>query len=126
MVHPEFVTTAGGGMYLAPDEAKNVTLSAATDQLVQTGNEPAPRWFVAVEPGKYRVRARFAVDRSYFNSDSHWRLADYQREAARNQAEVWQSEVFSNEIEVKCRPVTPQPNRRRWPNPFAPFHAKAR
>jgi hypothetical protein len=96
-------STAGNGFTLDPGAAW------VTDWPVRPCGVAPPaqdehsdyaRWCVELPAGEYSVWFQWSVDADYFDPDSHMRLPDLERMAARAGAVVWQGQAVSNRLRL--------------------------
>jgi hypothetical protein len=98
-----FVSATGGGFTLNPGDSRAIEWRVRPCEVERPESDDHSdyyRWCVDLPAGEYLAWFRWRVDRDFFDPDSHMRLPDLEREAARSGATVWLGEASSNRVAV--------------------------
>lgn len=98
-----FQTSEWGGVVLDPDEPKQIQYRVRPCSVGEPSEEDFSdyyRYCVELPAGEYMVWLVTEVKEDYFDSDSHYQLADLKREADAAEAIVWMGQAKSNRLHV--------------------------
>lgn len=102
------LSSSGGGFTLDPGSAqafhwrvrpRNVGEPTRPEEVDDEGFDYW-RWSVDIGFGEYQVQYHFAVQRDYFDPDSHMRLPQLERIAQAQEAALWLGQAESNSLIV--------------------------